>query len=89
MQADILEIQAGFSTPQQCITRRGGDPEGNLRAKADWLLLVDRIAKEKGVPPEKLYATQIPGQNAAKPNNAATDGAPENGGAEQEDAEDD
>jgi len=61
-QADVLEIQAGMNTLGGCLKRRGRDLEETLYAKADEEDMIQRIAKERGISPEKLSFMQIPGQ---------------------------
>jgi len=62
MQADVLEIQAGFMTLGQGCKRRGVDFEDQLRMKAEEQKLIDKIAAEAGVDPAALSKMQIPGQ---------------------------
>lgn len=61
-QADVLEIQAGLNTLGRASKRRGNDLEDTLREKAREQKLIEQIAQETGVDPEKLVKMQIPGQ---------------------------
>lgn len=61
-QADVLEIQAGLNTLGRASKRRGNDLEDTLREKAQEQKLIEQIAGEYGVDPEKLVKMQIPGQ---------------------------
>ncbi len=61
-QADVLEIQMGVNTLGRACKRRGYDLEDTLRAKAEENKLIDEIAAEFGMSPERLSKMQIPGQ---------------------------
>ena len=65
MQADVLEIQAGFMTLGQGCKRRGVDFEDQLRMKAEEQKLINEIAEEYDVDPSALSKMQIPGQTDA------------------------
>jgi capsid protein len=67
MQADIMEIQAGFLTYSRASKRRGNDFESDLRAKARDLQMIKKIAAEYDVDPEELSKIQIPGQTPPAP----------------------
>jgi capsid protein len=68
MQADILEIQAGFLSLGQACKRRGVEFEDQLRQKANEQKLIESIAAETGVDPDTLSKMQIPGQTDAQEN---------------------
>ena len=79
-QSDVLEIQAGLGTLTAASKRRGNELETVIRQKARDIKLIERIAKEEGVDPEKLSKMQIPGQTeTAKPAPAKVEPMPMDG----------
>lgn len=64
-QSDLLECQMGLGTMFRAAKKRGYTFEDNLYDNADALAMVERVAREKGVDPAKLFIMQIPGQTAA------------------------
>ena len=67
MQADVLEIQAGFLTLGQACKRRGVELEDQLRQKAAEQKMIEDIAAETRVAPDTLSKMQIPGQTNDAP----------------------
>ncbi|HUS38640.1 MAG TPA: phage portal protein, partial [Pirellulales bacterium] len=84
MQADMLEIQAGFLTLGQATKRRGYDFEEQIDAKAQEQKMIEATAAKYKVDPSTLSKMQIPGQTDAIEQATATPTAVVEDGKEDE-----
>lgn len=62
---DLDALRAGVTTRPKLIAKRGGDYEENLEEEADYIVVRDRIAKERGIDPKELGRTDQPGDAVA------------------------
>jgi hypothetical protein len=80
-QADMMELQMCKTTLGEILKRKQKDLATTVRARARELVLIEKIAQEERVDPERLHKLQIPGQTDAGK------GAPEKKETEREDAD--
>ena len=62
VQAEMQQVRMGATSMPRVCAAHGVDAEEILRESADYLLLVKKVAAEKGIPPDALHNITISGQ---------------------------